>query len=50
MTPEQYQRVGELYHAVLELEPDARSAYLDEACGGDGELRREINSLLRAGD
>jgi serine/threonine-protein kinase len=50
VTPEQYQRVGELYHAALELEPDTRSAYLDEACGGDGELRREIDSLLRAGD
>ncbi len=48
MTPEQYQQIGQLYHAALELEPAARPAFLVEACGGDDELRREVESLLRA--
>ena len=48
MTPEQYQRIGELYHAALELAPEARPAFLASACGGDDELRREVESLLRA--
>jgi hypothetical protein len=28
--------------------PAERSAYLDEACGGDGALRRRVESLLRS--
>jgi Tol biopolymer transport system component len=48
MTPEQYRRVGELYHAAMELAPEVRADFLSGACGGDEELRREIESLLRA--
>ena len=50
MTPEQYQRVGELYHAALELEPDAREGFLNRICGDDATLRREVDSLLSASD
>ncbi len=46
MTPERYQKVGEHYRAVQELEPRARVAYLERACAGDDELRREVESLL----
>src|SRR5438876_5613673 len=48
MTPEQYQRAGELYYAAAELAPEARAGFLAEACGGEEELRREVESLLRA--
>src|SRR5262249_2055301 len=48
MTPEQYRRIGELYHAAMELEPEARVDFLAGACGSDDELRREVESLLRA--
>src|SRR5438093_1623847 len=48
MSSEQYERVGEIYHAALELEPEARAGFLAEACGGEEELRREVESLLRA--
>ncbi|HZO83600.1 MAG TPA: serine/threonine-protein kinase, partial [Verrucomicrobiae bacterium] len=48
MTPEQYRRVGELYHAAMELAPEARSDFLTASCGGDDELRREVESLLWA--
>ena len=50
MTPEQYQRVGELYHAALELEPAAREGFLNRVCGDDVTLRREVDSLLSASE
>ena len=46
MTPERYQQVGQLYHEALELTPEQRAAFLDGACRGDGELRREVEALL----
>src|SRR2546428_11760102 len=48
MSSEQYERGGELYHAALELAPEARADFLVEACGGEEELRREVESLLQA--
>ncbi|MGD2071499.1 MAG: serine/threonine-protein kinase, partial [Gemmatimonadota bacterium] len=40
-------RVEELFDAVVDLEPDARSAYLDEHCS-DPSLREDVAALLRA--
>ena len=48
MNPEQYERVGELFHAALELPRERRSAFLRGACGADESLRREVESLLVA--
>ncbi len=48
MKPEQYRRVGELYHAAMDLAPEARADFLAGACGGDETLRRQVESLLRA--
>ena len=48
MTPERHQKAGHLYLAALEVEPESRAAFLDGACGGDQELRREVEALLRA--
>src|SRR5262245_19666874 len=48
MTSEQYLRVGELYHAAMELAPEAWVDFLAGACGSDDELRREVESLLEA--
>lgn len=47
MKPEQWQQVEQLYHAALDRAPDARAAFLAEACVGDDELRREVEALLR---
>jgi serine/threonine protein kinase/predicted negative regulator of RcsB-dependent stress response len=49
MNPDRWRQIGELYHTALELEIEARVAFLDAACGDD-ELRREVESLLRAHD
>lgn len=47
MTPERWGRIEELYHAALERPEEQRAGFLDEACGGDQELRGEVESLLR---
>src|SRR5438067_4455642 len=46
MTPQQYERLTELFHAALEIAPDHRAAFLDQLSDGDADLRRELKSLL----
>src|SRR5215210_2305790 len=49
MTSEQWQQIKEVFHAALEREAgEERVAFLDEACGGDQSLRREVESLITA--
>src|SRR5437879_3307524 len=48
MTPERHRQIGELFHAALSMDPNSRSAFLDEACGGDESLRREVQMLLES--
>jgi serine/threonine protein kinase len=50
MSPERWQKIEQLYHTALEREPGERSAFLDQACQGDAELRREVEALLAQGD
>jgi serine/threonine protein kinase len=42
-----WQQVEKLCQQALELEEIQRASFLEEACGGDEELRREVESLLR---
>ena len=46
MTPERYQQIGDLYHAALEVDARERAAFLERACAGDEEMRREVESLI----
>ena len=46
MTPETWQRVKEILHHALEKPESERAEWLDEACGGDTEVRGEVESLL----
>ena len=46
MTPERHRQIGELFDAALKLVPGRRHAFLDQACGEDPGLRREVESLL----
>ena len=46
MTPERWRKVEQIYHSSLEREASQRAAFLKEVCGGDEELRREVESLL----
>jgi eukaryotic-like serine/threonine-protein kinase len=40
--------VGAIFDAALELPPERRAAYLQDACGGDDWLRQRVEALLRA--
>src|SRR5215471_11159316 len=46
MKQERWQRVEALFHTALEREPGARQAFLDDACAGDADLRRQVELLL----
>ena len=47
MTPaERHARLKELFFAAKETPAEERAAFLAAACGGDGELEREVESLL----
>jgi len=48
MTPERFQQINKLSSLMLEQEPSGRGAFLDKACLGDPELRREVESLIAA--
>jgi eukaryotic-like serine/threonine-protein kinase len=46
MDQERWRRAKEFFHAALEREPEERQAFLDVACGGDADLRRQVKLLL----
>ena len=48
MTTDQWDRVKELFEAALERPSQERSAFITDACRGDEEVRREVESLLSA--
>lgn len=50
MTPTEWDRAKTVFAQAVELPEAARARYLDEACGNDLALRREVESLLRALD
>ena len=41
-----WRRIEELFHAALDLDPQARPAFLQQACGSNIELLNELQSLL----
>ena len=45
---ERWQRIDAILDGVLDLEPAARRARLADLCGGDDELRQEVDELLAA--
>src|SRR6185503_13051334 len=44
--PDRWATVERLYHSALARPVDERAAFVAEACAGDEELRREVESLL----
>ena len=45
---ERWSALEPLLDVALDLEPAARTAFFDHACGGDTALRAEARSLLEA--
>ena len=48
MTAEHWDRVKDLLHQAMELAPERRAHFLDQACSSEAELRAEVESLLLA--
>ena len=46
MDPARWKRVEEIYQAASGRKPEERAAFVAEACAGEEELRREVESLL----
>src|SRR5262249_38757138 len=47
LVSERTKKLEEIFHAASERNvPEERESYLNEACSGDAELRREVNTLL----
>ncbi len=43
---ERWGRIDQLFHAALNYDPPAREEFLQQACGSDAELLKEVQSLL----
>jgi len=50
MIPERWQQVKAIFHDASDCPASGRAAFLDAACAGDAELRREVETLLAADD
>src|SRR5688500_19183978 len=50
MTEARWTQDKTLFEAAVELPTSARAAFLAAAAGGDEQLRREVESLLRSDD
>ena len=50
MTPERWEQIAHVYEAALEQPPEARDAWLAEACRDDPALRGEVESLIARED
>ena len=46
MKKDLWMKAEELFHKALEQPPDTRRAFLDQACGEDTELRRQVEMLV----
>ncbi|MCO6047567.1 protein kinase [Aeoliella sp. ICT_H6.2] len=46
MNTERWEQAGELFEQALALTTGERAAFLDKACQGDDDMRREVESLL----
>ncbi len=46
MTPDRWEEINHLYNAIIEVNEDERTTFLEMACEADAELRREVDSLL----
>jgi serine/threonine protein kinase/TolB-like protein len=47
---ERWRRLEGLFYQALELKAEARAAFLDQNCGTDTELRKEVEGLLESAE
>ncbi len=50
MNSDRRPEIERIFHEALERPESERAAFLEKACAGDADLRREVESLIQAGD
>ena len=50
INPEKWHEVKEIFYAALRHAPEEREQFLNESCQDDGDLRREVESLLSSSE
>ena len=50
MSPERWQRIEAIFQEAVDIDSTHRESYLNESCGGDAELRREVDKLIASLD
>jgi eukaryotic-like serine/threonine-protein kinase len=45
MQPQRWNKIKEIYSDAREQDPANRATFLAQACGGDDDLRREVELL-----
>src|SRR5664279_1524027 len=48
MTPEHWQKIKNILAEALEVAPAERDSYLEQSCGNDEAVRREVELLLQS--
>src|SRR6185503_3293871 len=48
MNPETWQQLKSVFHTAIEFPPEDREAFLAQACCGNGELRLQVDILLKS--
>src|SRR5262245_39910750 len=49
MDPDRLKRINQIFDAAIELSPQRRAVFLQNVCGGDEDLKQEVEKLI-AGD
>src|SRR5271165_4631023 len=47
---DRWRRLEALFYEALELKPEARPEFLENSCGGDARLRKEVEALLESAE
>ena len=47
---DRWRRLEALFYEAVELKPEARAEFLEQRCGGDTELRKEVETLLESAE
>src|SRR5690349_10203934 len=50
VTDARWERLSELFHDAVALTPEERERFLADACGGDAEMRAQLERLVAAHD
>lgn len=50
MNSDDYQQIKKVFHSVIDLAPEERAGFLDNACGDDQNLRNEVEKLIESSE